>query len=124
MATRRQRRVSELIHRELSMLLMREVRDPRLAGVTLPEVRVTPDLQIARVYYTVLGDAEEADAAAAALQSAGGYLRTQLAGRVRLRLAPELVFELDQSAAHGRRIDELLAQIAVDNESEDGSDAP
>ena len=105
------------------MLLMREVRDPRLADITLTEVRVTPDLQIARVYYTVLGDAEEVEAAAAALQSAGGYLRTQLAGRVRLRLAPELVFELDQSAAHGRRIDELLAQISVDSESEDGSDA-
>jgi ribosome-binding factor A len=121
MATRRQRRVSELIHRELSMLLMREVRDPRLAGITLTEVRVTPDLQIARVYYTILGDAGEVEAAAAALQSAGGYLRTQLAARVRLRLAPELVFQLDQSAEHGRRIDELLDQIAEDNE-ENGSD--
>ena len=122
MATRRQRRVSELIHRELSMLLMREARDPRLAGITLTEVRVTPDLQIARVYYTVLGDAEEVEAAASALQSAGGYLRTQLAARVRLRLAPELVFQLDQSAEHGRRIEELLAQISVDSESENGSD--
>ena len=101
---------------------MREVRDPRLAGITLTEVRVTPDLQIARVYYTVLGDAEEAKAAAVALQSAGGYLRTQLAAQVRLRLVPELVFQLDQSAEHGRRIDELLAQIAEDDESEDGSD--
>jgi ribosome-binding factor A len=122
MATRRQRRVSELIHRELSMLLMREVRDPRLAGITLTEVRVTPDLQIARVYYTVLGDAEEAEAVAVALQSAGGYLRTQLAAQVRLRLVPELVFQLDRSAEQGRRIDELLAQIAEDSESEDGSD--
>jgi ribosome-binding factor A len=122
MATRRQRRVSELIHRELSMLLMREVRDPRLASITLTEVRVTPDLQIARVYYTVLGDAEDVEAAAAALQSAGGYLRTQLAARVRLRLAPELVFQFDQSAEHGRRIDELLAQISADSESEHGSD--
>ena len=122
MATRRQRRVSELIHRELSVLLMREVRDPRLAGITLTEVRVTPDLQIARVYYTVLGDAEEVKSAGVALESASGYLRTQLAGQVRLRLVPELVFELDQSAEHGRRIDELLAQISEGNESEDGSD--
>jgi ribosome-binding factor A len=122
MATRRQRKVSELIHRELSMLLMREVRDPRLADVTLTEVRVTPDLQVARVYYTILGDAEEARAAGAALESAGGYLRTQLAARVRLRLAPELVFQLDQSSAYGRHIDALLAQISEGNESEDGSD--
>ena len=104
------------------MLLMREVRDPRLASITLTEVRVTPDLQIARVYYTVLGGADEVKAAASALQSASGYLRTQLAAQVRLRLAPELVFQLDESAEHGRRIDELLAQIAEDNESQDGSD--
>lgn len=104
------------------MLLMREVRDPRLAGITLTEVRVTPDLQIARVYYTVLGDAEEVQDAGAALQSAGGYLRTQLAAQIRLRLVPELVFQLDQSASYGRRIDELLAQISEENEPEDGSD--
>jgi ribosome-binding factor A len=120
MATRRQRRVSELIHREMSMLLMREVRDPRLADVTVTEVRITPDLLIARIYYTVLGDAEQEREAAAALESATGYLRTQLAGRVRLRLAPELVFELDQSAAYGRRIDKLLDQIAESRQDEDG----
>ena len=120
MATRRQRRVSELIHREMSMLLMREVRDPRLADVTVTEVRITPDLLIARIYYTVLGDAEQEGEAAAALESATGYLRTQLAGRVRLRLAPELVFELDQSAAYARRIDKLLDQIAESGQDEDG----
>ena len=101
---------------------MREVRDPRLADVTLTEVRVTPDLQVARVYYTILGDAEEASAAGAALESAAGYLRTQLAARVRLRLAPELVFQFDQSSEYGRHIDTLLAQISEGNESEDGSD--
>ena len=123
MATRRQRRVSELIHREMSLLLMREVRDPRLSDITITEVRVTPDLLIARIYYTVLGDAEQETEAAAALDSAVGYLRTQLAGRVRLRLVPELVFQLDQSAVYGRRIDELLDQIANSNGAEDGSDS-
>ena len=123
MATRRQRRVSELIHRELSVLLMREVRDPRLADVTITEVRVTPDLLIARIYYTVLGDAEQEKEVAAALDSACGYLRTQLAARVRLRLMPELVFQLDQSAAYGRHIDELLAQISETEERKDGSES-
>jgi ribosome-binding factor A len=120
MATRRQRRVSELIHRELSMLLMRGVRDPRLSDITITEVRVTPDLLIARIYYTVLGDPEKEKEAAAALESANGYLRTQLAGHVRLRLMPELIFQLDRSAAYGRRIDELLAQIAESEEPQDG----
>jgi len=123
MATRRQRRVSEMIHRELSMLLMREVRDPRLADITVTEVRVTPDLLIARVYYSVLGDAEQKTEASTALESAKGYLRTQLAAQVRLRLAPDLEFYLDESAEYGRHIDELLAQVAQDLGPEDGSES-
>jgi ribosome-binding factor A len=123
MTSRRQRRVSELIHRELSMLLQREVRDPRLSDITITSVEVTPDLLIARVYFVVLGDSEQAHEALVGLERAGGFLRTQLASRVRLRLAPELVFELDQSAEHGRRIDELLAQIAGSEFSEDGPDS-
>lgn len=122
MTTRRQRRVSELIHRELSLLLMHEVRDPRLSGVTITEVEVTPDLLIAHVYFTVLGDAEEQKEALAALERAGGFLRTQLAGQVRLRFVPELIFELDRSAEYGRRIDELLAEVAESRPSEDGSE--
>lgn len=123
MATRRQRRVAELIHRELSLVLMREVRDPRLVDVTITGAEVAPDLLVARVYFTVMGDADDAQEALDALQGAGGYLRTQLAGRVQLRYAPELIFELDKSAEHGRRIDELLAQVAEDRRSQDGSDS-
>lgn len=121
MTTRRQRRVAELIHRELSQLLMREVRDPRLSNVTITEVRVTPDLLLARVYFSVLGDAEAGEKALTALERAGGYLRTQLAERVSLRFAPELEFRLDTSAEYGRRIDELLDQIATENSPQDGS---
>jgi ribosome-binding factor A len=122
MATRRQRKVAELIHRELSLLLMREVRDPRLADITITEVRVTPDLMLARIYFTVLGDAGQDREALAALEHARGFLRTQLAGQVRLRSMPELVFELDTSAAYGRRIDELLAQVAESDGPDDGSE--
>jgi ribosome-binding factor A len=114
MPTRRQRRVSELIHREISLLLMQEVRDPRLAEVTITEVTVTPDLLLARIYFTVLGDAEEEKGALTGLQSATGFLRTQLAGRVRLRFVPDLIFEVDRSAAYGRHIDDLLDQIAAE----------
>lgn len=122
MATRRQRRVAELIHRELSLLLMREARDPRLAGVTITEVRVSPDLMVARIYFSVLGEPGQDKEALAALDRANGYLRTQLAGQVRLRSVPELIFELDTSAAYGQRIDELLAQIAKEDGQEDGSE--
>ena len=111
MANRRQRRVAELIHKELSVLLMLEARDPRLVEVTLTGVDVTPDLLLARVHFTVLGDAADEKAALTALGHASGYLRTELAGRVQLRLAPQLSFHVDHSAARGRRIDEILEQL-------------
>ena len=122
MPTRRQQRVSELIHRELSQLLWREARDPRLADVTITEVRITPDLLLAHVYFSVLGGAEEEKAARAGLEKASGYLRSQLAARVSLRLVPELTFEVDRSAEYGRRIDQLLEQISAESHPDDETD--
>jgi ribosome-binding factor A len=121
MPTRRQRQVAELIHRELSLLLLHEVRDPRLADVTLTEVRVTPDLLLARVF-SVLGDETAEGEARSGLESASGFLRTQLAARVRLRFVPELVFMHDTSAKYGRRIDELLDQISAEETAGDESE--
>lgn len=111
MTTRRQRRVSELIHRELGTLLLFGARDPRLASVTITEVEVTRDLQMARVYFTVLGEDSDKSEVVAAMRNATGFLRTQLAAKVELRVVPELVFELDQTAEHAQRIDDLLNQL-------------
>ena len=122
MPTRRQRRVSELIHRELSKLLMLEARDPRLAGVTITGVTVTPDLLLAHIYFSVLGDQTAKKEALAGLEHANGFLRTELASRVRLRFVPELVFEEDKSAEYGRRIDELL-ELVKDDITPDDEDA-
>lgn len=113
--TRRQRRVSEQIHRELGQLLLRDVHDPRLADITITEVRITPDLLLARIFFSVLGGPEEQMAAKKGLESASGYLRSQLGARVRLRMVPELVFEVDRSAEYARRIDDLLDQIAAED---------
>jgi ribosome-binding factor A len=123
MPSRRQRQVSQLLHRELGVLLMQEVRDPRLEGLTVTGVDVTPDLMLARVHFTVLGEEDEEHEAVVALERAKGFLRTQLAGRVQLRFMPELVFELDKSTEYGQRIDELLRQIAEDEQDGDGSEA-
>jgi ribosome-binding factor A len=111
MPTRRQRRVSELIHRELSLLMMRQVRDPRLSGVTITGVEVTPDLQLARVYFSVLGEPEEEAEALAAFEHASGFFRSELAARVQLRFAPELVFRADKTSAYAQRIEQLLEQV-------------
>jgi ribosome-binding factor A len=119
MPTRRQRRVAELVHRELSLLLLNETRDPRVAGVTITDVDVTPDLMLARIYFSVLGGAEEEKEAQAGLQSASGFLRSQLAGRIYLRFVPELSFHLDTSAAYARRIEDILDQIAESSPVDD-----
>jgi len=124
MPTRRQRRVSELIHRELSLLLFREARDPRLSGVTITNVDVTPDLLLARVHFSVLGEPEEEDEALAAFQHAGGFLRTELAARVQLRSVPELAFRVDKSTAYARHIDELLEQAKQRNGSDGDAAQP
>ncbi len=102
---------------------MHEVRDPRLADITITGVDVTPDLLIARVYFTVLGGPDEQQQALAGLAHAHGFLRAQLAGRVRLRFAPDLTFQIDKSAEQGRRIDDLLAQIAESGHPGDGSES-
>ena len=117
MPSRRQRRVSEQIHRELSLLLMLDARDPRLADVTITSVDITPDLLLARVYFTVMAEGDDRVAEAqAGLERATGFLRTQLAARLQLRLVPHLAFELDKSAAYGRRIDELLGELAKEGD--------
>lgn len=123
MPSRRQRQVSELIHRELSQLLLFEAKDPRVSGITITGVEVTPDLQLARVHFSVMGDEEDAQEALAGLMHAKGYLRTQLAGRVELRFAPDLSFEIDHTAAYAQRIEELLAQIAQSEHQSDESES-
>jgi ribosome-binding factor A len=125
LTTRRQLRVAEQIHRELSTLLLFEVRDPRLAGVTITGVDITPDLLVAHVYVTLLGTEEEKSAAIAALDRAKGYLRTQVAEKIQQRLAPELLFRLDRSGEQGDRIDRILDRLRDESLSEttDGSQA-
>lgn len=123
MPTRRQRQVAELVHRELSSLLLFEVRDPRLEGLTITEVRVTPDLLLARIFFTLLDEEVSVGEVQSALERASGFLRSQLAARVRLRSVPELVFVHDTSAAYGQHIDALLDQIAnQDTGRGDGGD--
>jgi len=114
--TRRQLQVAEQIHRELSTLIMFEARDPRLAGITITDVDVTPDLLIAHVYFTMLGSEEEQAAALAGFAHAKGYLRTQVAERIQQRLAPELIFRIDRSGERGERIDHILDQLKGGNE--------
>lgn len=92
----------------IAELLIREVKDPRVRMVTLTTVEVSPDLRHARVYYSTIGDAAARQRAGAGLESAAGFLKAQLARRLRLRFAPDILFIADPSLEHADRIAALL----------------
>lgn len=118
MATRRQQKVADLIQEEISDLVTRKMRDPRAEGVTVTDVKVSPDLRYADIYITKLGSEEELRQALEGLTAASGYLRRELASRIDLRFVPELRFHLDRSWERGARIDALLEEIAAEERRE------
>ena len=117
MPTRRQQRVGELIHQEISGLLQRRMGDPRLAYVTVLDVVVSPDLKQAKVLVSALGERESRESALDGLKHASGYIRRELSHSLPLRVTPELSFVLDDSWQRLAHIDELLEQV-----KRDGSD--
>ena len=116
MASRRQRKVANLIQQELSDLVARKMRDPRVAGVTITEVEVSPDLRVADVYVSKLGEEEDLREAVEGLSAAAGYLKHELAPRLDLRFMPDLRFHIDRTWQQGARIDSLLEEIAAERE--------
>jgi ribosome-binding factor A len=114
---RRADRVGDLVRRELSRLLLREVKDPRLGQVVVTKVEMSADLRHARVFYTGAPDGNHA-AVLTGLQSAAGFLRGQLGRCLRLRYAPELAFEADESVDRSLHIAALLKQVAAEASDE------
>jgi ribosome-binding factor A len=117
-------RVADQIRVEVSELLGREVKDPGIGFVTITWVKVSADLQAARVYYTSLGDERAQRETRRALDRATPYLRRQIAGRLRLRRAPELSFQYDESVAREERVEHLLEQIRADRAATDDEAGP
>ena len=103
-------RIGEEIRQELADLLSREVRDPGIGFITVTHVKVSADLQVARAYYTTLGDEAARRTTAKALERAKPFLRQRIAAHVGLRRAPELAFQYDESIAREERIETLLAE--------------
>jgi ribosome-binding factor A len=118
--TRRTEQVGDLIKEELSQLLEREVKDPQIGFATLTDVEVTPDLRLARVYFSVLGDEHTMQESLAALERARGFLRRELSQRLTIRYVPELHFCLDRSIERGQRIANLLRQVHEQEEFSHG----
>lgn len=119
----RPERVGEEIRQELATLLAREVHDPGIGFVTLTQVKVSPDLQMARVYYTTLGDEKAHKDTARALARATPFLRRQIGARIRLRRVPELRFEFDKSVEAQDRIERILIDLQAEREAR-AADAP
>jgi ribosome-binding factor A len=108
----RMERVNTQIKREISELIQREVRDPRLDEfISVTEVSVSPDLRYARVYVSSVGGQEKETQILGALNSASGFLRSELAKNIRLRRMPELHFQWDNSIEKGDRILRLIDEV-------------
>jgi len=111
--TRRTDRVAELLRIELNDLILHRLKDPRVKLASVIGVEVTGDLSRAKVLVSVLGEEEDRESALKGLQSAAGFLRSQLAKRLRLRTTPQLVLVLDRGAEHSQRMSELLEELDV-----------
>ncbi|NJC87633.1 MAG: ribosome-binding factor A [Desulfuromonas sp.] len=111
MSTQRAQRVGESIQQEISALLLRGLKDPRIGFVTITGVEVTPDLHLARVFYTVIGDDAARKASTAGLKSSIPYIRQQLGKQLRMKYTPDLIFQYDTSIEYGGRIESLLRDI-------------
>ena len=120
MSSRRQKRIADLIARELSDIIHRRVKDPRVTDVTITGVRVSPDYQCADInFYRLGGDPEKLEDAMKGLKSALGFIRRELGSRLTIRHTPELRFHLDESIDYGDRIDSLLSQIEQERQTRD-----
>jgi ribosome-binding factor A len=123
LSSNRPERVGEAIRDELSQMIARDVHDPGIGFLTLTRVKVTPDLQSARVYYTTLGDEAARRETGKALKRAMPFLRRQLGQRLRLRRVPELDFFYDESIAHADRVEKILHELEEERAARAGADA-
>ena len=118
-------RVGDQIRQELSELLSRGiVHDPGIGFITLTRVKVSPDLQLARVYYTSMGDPKARRETEKALQRATPFFKRHVGSRLQLRRVPELEFRFDESIAHQDRIEQILRDLHEQDAQRAGGDQP
>jgi ribosome-binding factor A len=108
---KRSDKVAEAIHEMVSTLLVRGLKDPRIGFVTITGVKLTTDLHMATIYFSVVGSPEEKKATAAGLERARGFIRREIGGQLRMKYIPDIVFKYDESLDYGNKIDSILQQI-------------
>ena len=112
MSELRNERVARALRREISAILRDEIKDPRVGFVSITDVEVTSDLRQAKVFFSVMGAAEDKRRAAEGLASATGFIRAEVSQRVRLHHAPEISFVLDESIERGVHVIDLMNKLA------------
>jgi ribosome-binding factor A len=116
-------RIAEQIREEVSQILATEVADPGVGLVTVTRVKVTPDLSLARIYWTIMGDAAQRKQTAKALSRAAGFVRHLLAERMTLRRSPEVTFQFDQSVAAQDRVEQILQELKQEEAAREAATA-
>jgi ribosome-binding factor A len=123
MEGKRSEKVADLIQKEVSQMLVKTVKDPRIGFVTITRVAVTEDCRLAKVYFSVAGTPKEREKSINGLDSAKGYIRKQLGRRISLRYTPEIMFQFDPSIEYAIHIGEVFQQLKQErkkNGDEDG----
>jgi ribosome-binding factor A len=112
-------KVAETIHETISVILSRGLNDPRIGFVTITAVEVTPDLHLARIFFTVIGDDAAKKNSEAGLNSAKSYIRRELGKVLTMRYLPDIMFTYDHSQDYGSRIDTILREIDKEHDGDD-----
>lgn len=126
MASTRQQKVSKLLREELSLVIRRDINDPRLGFISITEVEMTHDFHTAHIYISAYGTEEEQTNSMEVLQRASGFLRGAIGRSLDMRYTPELSFHLDTSLARGAHVFKLLNEIdipAADSPSDEKEEA-
>jgi ribosome-binding factor A len=127
MSTRRQHQVGEFLREEISEMMQRELKDPRLGLASITRVEMSPDLRYARVFVSVLGSEDERRDTIQALSGASGFLRHLLKPRMRIRHVPEIQFVSDRSMEHAEQIARALNTLReeeLDRQEQDQGESP
>jgi len=111
MEGKRSEKVADLIQKEISQMLVKSIKDPRIGFVTITKVAVSEDCRVAKVYFSVAGNLAERESSVKGLDSAKGYVRRELGRRLRLRYTPEIIFQFDPSIEYAIHMEELIQSI-------------
>jgi ribosome-binding factor A len=111
MEGKRSEKVADLIQREVSEMLVKSIKDPRIGFVTITKVTVSEDCRFAKIYFSVAGTLAERENSGKGLDSAKGYVRRELGRRLQLRYTPEIVFQFDPSIEYAIHMEEVMRNI-------------